>query len=599
MPNEIKILLNEKSSLIEVMSAISSLEKTFRSADVNAAVDAKKCTFGISANITINDLSIELKRQSYIWGRIPEVITGNYRDQAGNVEMFAASGARYAVFLWFFDAILPSLGMRAEVLPYDKISGLYSSFTQELRFVLSKASKFERVFISKMHKARFGCSMRSEAAETRMLNVFNSIIDAETERFDNVIVLDTSNIICKLGAELCIDEKMYFLYKKPYKNNFLYELAYDIFMEIRGDKSYFKKLLILDCDNTLWRGIIGEDGIAGIKLSPEDFPGNIFWYAQQFFLSLQKRGVLLALCSKNNIENVDEVLLNHEFCVLKDEHIVAKKVNWKSKPDNIRELSKELNLGLDSFLFLDDSDFECEAVRAELPEVMVFQVPDKISDYPKLLKKISVFFPFDKNLPDKTQEYKLRALAKEDAAKHVTHEDYLRSLQTKIVIRRDEREKIARIAELTQKTNQFNLTTRRYSENDIIDFIESKNSHVYSFYVSDKFGDSGLIGVCIIKKLGDMAVVDTFLLSCRMIGRGVEFAAWESVINDALDYAHKIQAEYVVTLKNELVKNFFEELGFDITDQNEQGKKYEKNIKKLSEITHNSKKHFLEVSYEE
>jgi len=600
--NEIQILLNEESSVSEVVSAISSLEKTTKnnkdSQSEGGNSSANIFSFGISANITLNDLSIELKRQSYILRLLPDITIGNYRDHTGNAEMFAASGVRYAIFLWFFDALIPSLGVRADVLTDENTSALCSSFTQELRFVLSKADKFERVFIPKMHKIRFGSSMRSEAAETRLVNAFNLIIDVETEHVNNAVVLDTPNIIYRLGVDSCIDERMYFLYKNPYKNKFLYELAYDIFMETRGDKSYFKKLLILDCDNTLWRGIIGEDGLMGIELSPEDFPGNIFWYAQQFFLSLQKRGVLLALCSKNDAESVDEVLLKHEFCILKDEHIIAKKVNWKPKSDNIKELSKELNLGLDSFLFLDDSDFECEAVRSGLPEVLVFQVPKKISDYPKLLQEISSFFPVYKSQTksNKTHEYKLRSLAKEEAEKHVTHEDYLRSLQTKVVIIRNEREKIARIAELTQKTNQFNLTTKRYSENDITNFMNSDDFCVYSFHVSDKFGDSGLVGVCIIKKTEDTAVVDTFLLSCRVIGRGVEFATFESIIRDILKYASKIQAEYIATSKNALVKNFFEELGFDITGKNELGKRIEKNIESLVENASYSKKYFLEVS---
>jgi FkbH-like protein len=200
-------------------------------------------------------------------------------------------------------------------------------------------------------------------------------------------------------------------------------------------------------------------------------------------------------------------------------------------------------------------------------------------------------------LPDKTQEYKLRELAKEEVKKHLTHDDYLRSLQTKVVIRKNEHEKIARISELTQKTNQFNLTTRRYSENDITDFMNSNNSCVYSFHVSDKFGDSGLIGVCIIKRIEDMAVVDTFLMSCRVIGRGVEFAAWESIIGDTLKYARIIQAEYIATSRNAIVKNFLEELGLDVAEHNEQWSKYES--ARLHEYTSQSNKYYMEVSYEE
>lgn len=550
--------------------------------------------FAISANITLNGLSLELERQASVYGQKFDVIMGNYRDHTGNAEMFTAQGVRYAVFLWFFDAVIPSLGTRASILSESEVSALCGSFTQELRLVLNRADKFERVFIPTMHKARFGSSMRSESAESHLVNMFNSIIETEANGVKNAVVLDTSNIISRLGADSCIDQRMYFLYKSPYKNNFLCELARDIFMEIRGDKSYFKKLLILDCDNTLWRGIIGEDGMAGIKLAPEDFPGNVFWEAQQFFLSLQKRGILIALCSKNDPDSVDEVLSKHEFCVLKDEHIIAKKINWKPKPDNIRELAKELDLGLDSFLFLDDSDFECEAVSSELPEVLVFQVPKQISEYPALLKKISAFFPTDKNAGNKTQEYKLRSLAKEESKNFSTHEEYLQSLQTRLTVRKNEQERISRIAELTQKTNQFNVTTKRYSEKDIYDLMNSSDSCVYSFHVSDKFGDSGLVGVCIVRKSGKIATIDTFLMSCRVIGRGVEFAAWD-VISSEIQNADKIEAQYIPTQKNSLVKNFFDELGFRLTEQNESGKTYEKD---MTDGTVSSIKYFLEVAYD-
>ncbi len=563
MSSEMQALLNKESSLAEVLSAICAIE-TFQS--------DHECSLGISANITLNDLVPELKRQSFIYGRSPRVIVGNYRDHIGNTEMFTKSSVKYAIFLWFFDALMPSLGARAGALSKDEVTSLFGRFKNELLAVLGRSKKFERVFIPLMHKVRFTSSMRTQRAETELVNTFNAIIEAETANIANAVILEPSNIISRLGVAACIDQRMYFLYKRPYTAKFLYEFARDIFMEVRGDRSYFKKLLILDCDNTLWRGIIGEDGIEGIKLSPEDFPGNIFWQAQQTFLSLQKRGVLLALCSKNDAGSVDEVLLKHEFCVLKDEHFVAKKVNWNPKPENIRALAKELDLGLDSFLFLDDSNFECNAVRSELPEVLVFQVPIKISDYPVLLNEISDLFPLDEVSDDKTQKYKLRALAKEEEGKHFSYEDYLRSLETKVIVRKNEREKIKRIAELTQKTNQFNVTTRRYSEQQIAAFMGSADSSVYSFHVSDKFGDSGLVGVCIVCKSDDFVLIDTFLMSCRVIGREVEIAAWDEIRRDL--GAKKIQAEFIPTTKNSLVESFFDKLGFQVIFQEGNHKKY-------------------------
>lgn len=556
------------------------------------------CSFGISANITLNDLAVEVKRQSLLYGHKPNVVVGNYKDHVGNTDLFTSLGVRYVVFLWFFDALIPSLGVRASGLSESETEELCSSFTKEIRVILEHRNQFDKIFIPKMHKVRFGASVRAEREEARLLDTFHAIIDSECEGKGNVIVLDVSNIICQLGSAACIDERMYFLYKKPYREKFLHQFAADIFKEIRGHYRYYKKVLILDCDNTLWRGIIGEDGIYGIKLSPEDFPGNIYWYAQHFFLSLQKRGVLLAICSKNEGISVDEVFANHEFCLIKDEHLAIKKVNWRSKVANIKEIALELDLGLDSFVFLDDSDFECDAVRTSLPQVTVFQVPQKISDYPMVLKKISDLFPAEsaEGKGNKTLEYRLRAQTRQAAAQWDSKEEYLRSLGTKVTIRKNESERIQRIAELTQKTNQFNLTTRRYSESEVLNLMKSNHTAVYSLYVSDKFGDSGLVGVCVLRYQENLANVDAFLLSCRVIGRGVEYAIWGHVCKGALELGvTEIRAKYIPTQKNQQVQNFFEELGFEVEFDGAEGKKYKRSIRSPVAMDDIEKKYYVEV----
>lgn len=594
----VKLLSDENTPVSSIVSVISELEKSGGADKILSPNSA--LSFGLSANITIDGFDLEVKRQGFLHGYRPFVQIGNYRDHVGNAEKFAASRVRFAVFLWFFDALLPGLSVRVSSLSRDDIGILVETFTRELHLVLRYADRFDRLFIPRMHKIRFGSSMRSETTESRLIDTFNSVMDEEIGDRGNVVLLDAPSIVSRLGVRNCIDERMNFLYKRPYTEKFYYHLASDIFREIRGGDRYFRKILVLDCDNTLWRGIIGEDGLSGIQLCPEDFPGNVFWQAQHAFLSLQKRGVLLALCSKNDPQSVDEVLERYEFCPIRNEHIVIKKVNWRSKVENMQEIASELDLGLDSFVFLDDSDFECEAVRSALPQVTVFQVPEKISEYPKVWKAISDLFPMERGASqEKTREYRLRAVTRQEAAKWENKDDYLRSLETKVVVRRNEKERIPRIAELTRKTNQFNLTTRRYSDIDIANFMDSDESDVYSVHVSDKFGSSGLVGVCIVRRKGTFSIIDTFLLSCRVIGRGIESSIWGRVLKDAAETGTcALRAEYIATEKNGLVRNFYETLGFEKTLEDSRRKEYVGSLADLENLGNMSGKYFLEVTYD-
>lgn len=215
---------------------------------------------------------------------------------------------------------------------------------------------------------------------TRVLARFNAALREEASSYANVRVFDTEDIVRLVGQKAAFDTRFYFRNKAPYTSAYMNELARRIAAASRGFGEHFYKVLALDCDNTLWGGVIGEDLLSGIKLGPYDYPGNIFWRMQQEFVALERQGILLVLISKNNPADVDEVLRNHPDIVLKESHIVAKKVNWEDKPSNLRALAQELNLGLDSFIFLDDSSFECEAVRQQLPMVRTFQVPTALPD---------------------------------------------------------------------------------------------------------------------------------------------------------------------------------------------------------------------------
>ena len=339
-------------------------------------------------------------------------------------------------------------------------------------------------------------------------------------------LVDFERIIRLLGEESSIDYRFWYTSKAPFKKGFLNVYAQEIVKIGKALKGATKKCLVLDCDNTLWGGIIGEDGINGIKIDKNMYPDKLYYEFQQTVINLHERGVIIALCSKNNEEDVWDVLDNHASCLLKRKHVAAWRINWDDKSSNIKSIAYELNLGTDSFVFVDDSPLECELVKTILPEVTVLQVPSKLYTYPKILLHDGWFDTLNISKEDskRTQMYKADNLRKINAKNYENINEYLSSLDIRAIIHEVTDSEIVRVAQLTQKTNQFNLTTRRYSEPDINKFVENPLSIVFSLTIKDKFGDLGLTGVLIAYKTKDRVIIDTMLLSCRILGRKAEVA---------------------------------------------------------------------------
>jgi FkbH-like protein len=299
-----------------------------------------------------------------------------------------------------------------------------------------------------------------------------------------------------------------------------------------------KKAIIFDCDNTLWSGILGEDGIDNIDMSISSKTGKYYNMIQRIIVYLSQKGVIIGLCSKNNENDVLEVFKLHKDTYLKEENIVIHKINWSDKASNLLSISQELNIGLDSIIFVDDSSFEINLIREKLPEITTIQVPANLYLYPTiLLKTIYKYFNLDVTDDDlkKTSMYKeqfQRAIEK-DKFKNI--DQYLASLEIEITIEKNNINQVERLAQLTQKTNQFNLTTKRYTEVQIHNFILNKQFHVFSLSVRDKFGDNGITGLCIINEFEDhtdsILSIDTFLLSCRIIGRNIEYEFLNVILN--------------------------------------------------------------------
>ncbi len=338
-----------------------------------------------------------------------------------------------------------------------------------------------------------------------------------------------------------------------------------------------KKCLILDLDNTLWGGVLGEDGVEGIKIGG-DYPGNAFLYFQEGIAELGRHGVILAVCSKNNEADVIEAWKANPFMKLTERYLSAYRINWENKADNIRSIARELNIGLDSMVFVDDNPIERELVRQELPMVAVPEFPKRPYGLMDLLQTLvdDYFRAYNLTSEDlaKTEQYK--ANAKRSAAQHqyTNLTDFIRSLEIQVDIIPADRFNIPRIAQMTQKTNQFNLTTRRYTDADISAFVE-RGDMVYCISVRDRFGDNGITGAVIVKRDGNQAVIDTLLLSCRILGKGIETAFVKTMLNLLREKGIKsVEACYIPTAKNGQVRDFYDKIGFEFSREDDGVKSY-------------------------
>ncbi len=411
---------------------------------------------------------------------------------------------------------------------------------------------------------------QAEASESAWWQALKSALAAWLQRdCPATTFLDLDDVLAQVGRQAFFDRRYWYSASYPFSAAAAAEFARRVVAVGTLLKTPRAKVLVLDADNTLWGGVIGEDGIDGIALGPE-YPGNAYVDFQRRLLAFQQRGLILAMCSKNNAADVDQVLREHPHQILRDGHFAARRVNWLTKPDNLRSLAQELNLGLDSFIFVDDSDHECAAVRHALPQVQVVQVPQRAVDVPACLDFVARLEVLALTAEDlaKTELYaqeRLRRELSDDIGRTGGGAgDYLGRLQMKMRVGVDPLAHLARLAQLTQKTNQFNLTTRRYDEQQMRRFIEAPETLVLDFSLADVFGDSGIVGLAVWRRVGaKRAELDTLLMSCRVIGRRAESAFLAAGLRLLADEGvAEVIADYLPTAKNDLVREFLPQHGF-------------------------------------
>ncbi len=406
----------------------------------------------------------------------------------------------------------------------------------------------------------------------------------------NVKVFDFKEFLSGYNPNVWISWKFYFLSQMAVNPTLASEFKVWWGKKLDEFNQPRKKCLVLDLDNTLWSGVLGEDGISGVKMSG-DYPGNAFMYFQEALVALADSGIIITVCSKNNEADVLELWATNPFVKLGPQQISAYRINWQNKADNIRELAKELNIGLDSMVFIDDNPTERELVRQQLPMVSVPEFPKRpyelMQFYASLVNDYFRAYRLTDEDLAKTQQYKANAQRASEQSKFVDLSDFIRSLNITIDIIRANEFNISRIAQMSQKTNQFNLTTRRYTEADINTFIDS-GAAVYCISVSDKFGDSGITGAAIVKRDGITATIDNLFLSCRILGKNIEDAFVKSLLNLLYDRGvRQVCAQYIPTAKNSQVANFYDRIGFERISDIEGTKNYMINLTGSLEISDN------------
>jgi FkbH-like protein len=332
-----------------------------------------------------------------------------------------------------------------------------------------------------------------------------------------------------------------------------------------------RKALAIDLDNTLWGGVVGEDGMAGLKLG-HDFPGNIHLRIQRELLELRNRGVLLVLLSKNNEADAQEAFNSLPDILLKWDDFAVRKVNWNHKHENLRDAASELGLGLDSFAFVDDSDYEREQMRQFVPEVLILNESSDPLHTLRSLWETDAFDSLTVTEEDRLRhrDYTVRA-ARDVEAHQDDLEAFLKSLEMEATIEEIGPSNIDRALAMIGKTNQFNLTTRRYSRAQLQAILEAPGSIALALRLRDKFGDQGIVAVLLAIPAGDKATlaIDSFLVSCRALGRGVEDAVWAAIVSRVnRQSVRKVEAEYLATAKNGIVAGLYDRLGLQRIKQN-------------------------------
>lgn len=391
-------------------------------------------------------------------------------------------------------------------------------------------------------------------------------LEALCRVYSNVRMLPYHHMIERMGEEEAFSLKMWYMGKILLSNAAQKELCGLILDKVRIETRVPKKVLLLDLDNTLWGGLAGENDHTPIVLS-EEHTGLAYKNLQRVILQMQMQGVLLGIVSKNNESDALEIMEKHPHMVLRPEMFAARRINWEPKHENIKSLASELNLGMDSFVFWDDSAAERQLIKELLPQVVVPDFPDKPEDFAAAMAVVFQEYFSKPSVTEedltKTAQYAAMAKSRELRETASDFEDYLKKLEI-VACRVEPKRHMERFVHLMNKTNQFNMTTRRYSQREIAELLESKDKRVYLYDISDRFGDNGVTAAMVADCAGDIPVLSDFVMSCRVMGRNIEYALVEDVETDLYRSGYEsLRALYIPTAKNAPASGVYRQMGYE------------------------------------
>ena len=387
-----------------------------------------------------------------------------------------------------------------------------------------------------------------------------------SEQYANLFICDMAALQNKLGRDVMFAPNVYTSTEMVLSIDAIPFVASRIMDIIAAIKGQFKKCLILDLDNTVWGGVIGDDGLEGIQLGHGLGIGKAFTEFQMWVKKLRQRGIIICVASKNNEETAKEPFEKHPDMILKLDDIAVFQANWETKVDNIRTIQSVLNIGFDSMVFLDDNPFERNIVRENIPGITVPELPEDPAEYLEYLYSLNLFetASYSNADKDRTKQYQVEAKRVSLQKTFANEADFLKSLNMVSVVSGFTKFNTPRVAQLSQRSNQFNLRTVRYTEADIEAYANDPDVIDLSFTLEDKFGDNGLIAVIIMKKKDDETLfVDTWFMSCRVLKRGMENFTLNTMVQKAKEKGYKrIVGEYLPTPKNKMVEQHYPGLGF-------------------------------------
>ncbi len=397
------------------------------------------------------------------------------------------------------------------------------------------------------------------------LKKLNCMLSQSASMTKNTFIIDLNQIALQMGMEQFSDAKLYYSAKMPVSLNALPAIAAHTIKMIQAINGRIKKCIIVDLDNTLWGGVIGDDGLEGIQIGELGI-GHAYEALQHWLKDLKERGIILCVCSKNNEDAAKLPFTNHPEMVLHLDDISVFVANWEDKASNIRNIQQTLNIGMDSIVFLDDNPFERNLVRSTIPDITVPELPNDPAQYLDFLQRLDLFetASYSEEDRDRTRQYQAEMQRISQQKQYDSYDEYLQSLNMVAVVAPFDNFQVPRIAQLTQRSNQFNLRTIRCTEDDVVRLMNDKNNITIYFMLSDKFGDHGLISLVILERMdSETLFIHNWLMSCRVLKRGMEAFILNTIVNTAKKNGYKrVIGEYIKTPKNAMVEHIYEQYGF-------------------------------------